>query len=83
MKNVLKVVLITIGFITALLIVTNPGMQRFKDFGNENTGDEQRLTNYFLFSVYQRGEDSYEYGKFYSHNTVKYVGILLNFYQLN
>ena len=59
-----------------LLAISNPGMKKFKETSNGDMGYEQRISEYLIFSVYQRLEGA-------SNTPVKYVGVLLNFYKLD
>ncbi|WP_255157529.1 hypothetical protein [Ferruginibacter sp. HRS2-29] len=60
LKSALAVLLI-------VLLITNPGVKRFKDFsGDSSYSDFKRTQNWFLFSIY---ED-------YDHT--EYIGILFN-----
>ena len=51
-------------------------MKKFKETSNGDMGYEQRISEYLIFSVYQRLEGA-------SNTPVKYVGVLLNFYKLD
>jgi len=75
MGKVFRALLLIAGAIILVLALTNPGMKRFKESSTSDMGDEQRVSDYLIFSIYQRGEHSPD-------NTVKYIGVLLNFYRL-
>ncbi len=67
-----------------VLIATNPGMKRFKEYrrGEVITTDrESRQANYFIFSTYSRVEQTEKLpGYDYTISHVTYVGVLDNFF---
>lgn len=69
-KKAIKTLLIVLGAILLLLIITNPGIKRFKDFKGETSyRGLKRTSNWLILSFY---EDS---------NGNTYLGMVLNFFE--
>ena len=70
-----KTILIFVGSVLLFLTVTNPGMQRFKEFDTQQKGNSRRLpfqrrvSNFFIYSVYETSTD-------------RYLGIAGNFFDI-
>jgi hypothetical protein len=78
LKKILKIILILIGSVLLFLIVTNPSMNKFKEFNDSKI--QKRTKNYILFSVYEATD---YYPSDYSHHTTRYLGVALNFYEMD
>lgn len=75
MKMLLKKIWIVAGIILVLFILLNPGINRFKEYSGLVGKDSRyikRKYNFVIFSIY---EDSY--------SDKKYLGILMNFININ
>ncbi|MEO8768763.1 MAG: hypothetical protein ABI402_01705 [Ferruginibacter sp.] len=73
-KNKIGYTLLTLLLI---LIITNPGVKRFKDYKGYSTyAGLMRTQNWFVFSIYESRSYQNRYGG-------RYLGILFNFFPLN
>jgi len=77
-------ILIGVAVIVAILILTNPTMQDFKNYSGKVNG--KREVNYLIFSIYS----SNSYVGIIEHDELnderfnkKYLGILKNFIKVN
>lgn len=70
-KGMMKKLLYGTGIILLLLIITNPSAKSFKEYRGENSySGLKREQNWFIFSIYSDGDS-------------RYLGIVLNFFELN
>lgn len=66
-----KKFLYTVAVILLILIISNPGIKRFKEHeGYSSYSGLKRSQNWIIFSIYERSNK-------------RYLGILLNFFELN
>ena len=75
-KKTIRAVIIIVITGIIFLMLTNPGLERFKEYNDSKV--QKRTANYFVFSIYE-GSD-YNTTDYQWHST-RYVGIALNFYR--
>ena len=68
-----KIILISLGCILGILIITNPSLSRFKDYGYYG----RKSADFFLFSIYESETDHYVGSHELWHHS--YIGIFGNF----
>lgn len=70
-----KKIWLLIGGVLLLLILLNPGINRFKEYiglNSKSSKNIKRNNNFLIFSIYEE-----------SQNNKKYIGILFNFIEIN
>lgn len=83
----MKKILITLASILLLLILTNPSIQRFKEYKAILPDEDEKVlysrkANCILFSIYESKIAGYDrFGKYNEREKKKYIGVIMNFFE--